>query len=173
MNEYFINVKVDREERPEIDKLYMTFVLMVNGSGGWPMSVWLTPDLAPITGGTYFPPKDKWGVPGFTTILLKLKDKWANDKETLVQTGKNVIDALRKNVAEKHKEEPPNVLDPVGKFHQAVNIYRRNMDAIYGGSVGAPKFPEVSKLNLIFHCHLREPKNRILGLALNSLDKVR
>lgn len=106
MNEYFVNVKVDREERPDIDKLYMTFILLINGSGGWPMSVWLTPDLAPVTGGTYFPPKDRWGMPGFTTILLKLKNKWASDGEDLKETGRSIIQAIQKNVEEKHKEEP-------------------------------------------------------------------
>lgn len=65
MNQHFINIKVDREERPDIDKLYMTFILLINGSGGWPMSVFLTPDLTPITGGTYFPPRDRWGYARF------------------------------------------------------------------------------------------------------------
>uniref|UniRef100_A0A8D8J5U4 Spermatogenesis-associated protein 20 n=2 Tax=Culex pipiens TaxID=7175 RepID=A0A8D8J5U4_CULPI len=172
MNENFVNVKVDREERPDIDKLYMTFILLINGSGGWPMSVWLTPDLAPITGGTYFPPKDRWGMPGFTTILLKLKIKWATDGEDLKETGRSIIQAIQKNVEEKHKEEPELPLTVEEKFRQAIMIYRRNFDPVWGGSMGAPKFPEVSKLNLIFHLHLLDPASKLLGVVLNTLDKM-
>ncbi|XP_055637232.1 spermatogenesis-associated protein 20 isoform X2 [Toxorhynchites rutilus septentrionalis] len=172
MNENFINVKVDREERPDIDKLYMTFILLINGSGGWPMSVWLTPDLAPVTGGTYFPPKDRWGMPGFTTVLLKLKIKWATDGDDLASTGRSIIDAIKKNVEEKHKEKPDRALTPEEKFRQAITIYKRNFDPVWGGSLGAPKFPEVSKLNLIFHAHLQDPASKILGVVLNTLDKM-
>ncbi|XP_055592230.1 spermatogenesis-associated protein 20 isoform X2 [Uranotaenia lowii] len=172
MNENFINIKVDREERPDIDKLYMTFILLVNGSGGWPMSVWLTPDLAPVTGGTYFPPKDRWGMPGFTTILLKLKIKWATDGQELASTGRSIIEAIKKNVDDKHREEPERVLSAEDKFRQAITIYKRNFDPVWGGSLGAPKFPEVSKLNLIFHSHLQDPRSKTLGVVLNSLDKM-
>ncbi|XP_062548812.1 uncharacterized protein B0495.5 [Armigeres subalbatus] len=172
MNENFINIKVDREERPDIDKLYMTFILLINGSGGWPMSVWLTPDLAPVTGGTYFPPKDRWGMPGFTTVLLKLKIKWATDGEDLAATGRSIIDAIQRNVEEKHQDEPERVFTPEEKYRQAVTIYKRNFDPVWGGSLGAPKFPEVSKLNLIFHAHLQDPSTKILGVVLNTLDKM-
>ncbi|XP_001653842.3 spermatogenesis-associated protein 20 isoform X2 [Aedes aegypti] len=172
MNENFINIKVDREERPDIDKLYMTFILLINGSGGWPMSVWLTPDLAPVTGGTYFPPKDRWGMPGFTTILLKLKNKWITDGEDLASTGKSIIDAIQRNVEEKHQEEAERVFTPEEKYRQAVTIYKRNFDPVWGGSLGAPKFPEVSKLNLIFHAHLQDPSTKILGVVLNTLEKM-
>ncbi|XP_058453222.1 spermatogenesis-associated protein 20 isoform X1 [Malaya genurostris] len=172
MNENFINVKVDREERPDIDKLYMTFILLINGSGGWPMSVWLTPDLAPVTGGTYFPPKDRWGMPGFSTILLKLKNKWLTDSEDLASTGRSIIDAIQKNVEERHKEEPERALTAEEKFKQSNAIYKRNFDPVWGGSLGAPKFPEVSKLNLMFHSHIRDPAGKILGVVLNTLDKM-
>ncbi|KFB45224.1 AGAP008252-PA-like protein [Anopheles sinensis] len=144
MNEHFINIKVDREERPDIDKLYMMFILLINGSGGWPMSVWLTPDLAPVTGGTYFPPKDRWGMPGFTTVLTKLANKWSTDKEDLTRTGRSVIEAIRRNVDQKRTEE---MEDPTG-------------------------FPEASKLNLMFHLHVQEPKHKVLGVVLNTLDKM-
>lgn len=175
MNEHFINIKVDREERPDIDKLYMMFILLINGSGGWPMSVWLTPDLAPVTGGTYFPPKDRWGMPGFTTVLTKLANKWSTDKEDLTRTGRSVIEAIRRNVDQKRTEE---IEDPTGvetletKFKQAINIYQRNYDPVWGGSMDAPKFPEASKLNLMFHLHVQEPKHKVLGVVLNTLDKM-
>ncbi|XP_041780472.1 spermatogenesis-associated protein 20 isoform X1 [Anopheles merus] len=175
MNEHFINIKVDREERPDIDKLYMMFILLINGSGGWPMSVWLTPDLAPVTGGTYFPPNDRWGMPGFTTVLTKLASKWSTDKDDLVTTGRSVIEAIRRNVDHKRADEvedATNMETLEAKFRQAVNMYQRNYDMVWGGSLGAPKFPEASKLNLMFHLHVQEPKHKVLGVVLNTLDKM-
>lgn len=172
MNDHFINIKVDREERPDIDKLYMTFILIMNGSGGWPMSVWLTPDLAPITGGTYFPPTDKWGVPGFTTILQKIAKKWETDEKDLKKTGMGVIEAIRQHVSES-KFDPSSTLDTVEeKFKQSVKIYQGNYDKVWGGSNGAPKFPEVSKLNLLAHSHIQDPKSDTLSLLLITLRKM-
>src|SRR5712671_4119840 len=76
LNEHFVSIKVDREERPDVDRVYMTFVQATTGSGGWPMSVWLTPDLKPFYGGTYFPPASKWGKPGFVDILQEIARVW-------------------------------------------------------------------------------------------------
>ena len=75
MNEHFVNVKMDREEHPDIDRIYMTFVQAVSGSGGWPMSVWMTPELKPFYGGTYYPPNDSWGRPGFKSLLLTIAEQ--------------------------------------------------------------------------------------------------
>lgn len=174
MNEKFINIKVDREERPEIDKLYMTFIVLINGSGGWPLSIFLTPDLAPITGGTYFPPKDRWGVPGFTTILNKVAAKWESSREDLTQTGLSVIEAIRKSVSQKKAdgdtdENPMSIED---KFNQAVMIYKRAFDREWGGTQGAPKFPEVSKLNFLFHSFVQAKDPEMLEIVLNTLDKI-
>jgi uncharacterized protein YyaL (SSP411 family) len=80
MNDHFVNIKVDREERPDVDRVYMTFVQATTGGGGWPMSVWLTPDLKPFVGGTYFPPKDAFGRPGFLTVLKRIADAWKDEE---------------------------------------------------------------------------------------------
>src|SRR5271156_5748499 len=80
MNEHFVCIKVDREERPDVDKVYMTFVQATTGSGGWPMSVWLTPDLKPFLGGTYFPPADRYGRPGFPNVLMQVANVWEKDR---------------------------------------------------------------------------------------------
>ncbi|XP_037046198.1 spermatogenesis-associated protein 20 isoform X1 [Bradysia coprophila] len=170
MNEHFINVKVDREERPDIDKIYMSFLLMIKGSGGWPMSVWLTPDLAPITAGTYFPQTDRWGMPGFRTVLMKIHNQWKENKNTLGTTGKNVIEAMQKSVSE--NEGGSDIISVEAKFNQAVNIYKRNIDDDWGGFGSAPKFPEVSKLNLIFHAHVQQPTTKVLPLVLHTLKKI-
>lgn len=171
MNEHFINIKVDREERPDIDKIYMLFVVMITGSGGWPMSVWLTPDLAPITAGTYFPPQDRWGMPGFTTVLLKLANRWKENGPELLRSGKTVISTLQKNANERQEDGDDNVT-PEGMLRQAVLIYKRNFDDDYGGWGGAPKFPQVSKLNFLLHAHFKKPTENIADMVLLTLNKI-
>ena len=95
MNEHFINVKVDREERPDVDKVYMSFVQATSGGGGWPMSVFLTPSLKPVFGGTYFPPDDQmFGRPGFKSVLLSLAKQWESKHEQMNEAGDKIVDAL-------------------------------------------------------------------------------
>lgn len=91
MNKYFVNIKVDREERPDVDKLYMSFIQATVGGGGWPMSVFLTPELEPLAGGTYFPPEDKYGRPGFKTVLKNIAEQWQNRKLAVQNAGKYII----------------------------------------------------------------------------------
>jgi uncharacterized protein YyaL (SSP411 family) len=99
LNEHFINVKVDREERPDVDQVYMTFVQATTGHGGWPMSVWLTPDLQPFVGGTYFPPVDRYGRPGFPTVLRQIAEAWTNNRDGVLKQGENVVRQLRDYVS--------------------------------------------------------------------------
>src|SRR6202521_3828985 len=95
LNEHFVPIKVDREERPDIDRVYMTFVQATTGSGGWPMSVWLTPDLKPFYGGTYFPPSARWGRPGFTEILQHVAQVWRADRAKVTQSAEALTARLR------------------------------------------------------------------------------
>src|SRR5690606_3128200 len=95
LNRDFVPVKVDREERPDIDRVYMTFVQATTGAGGWPMSVWLTPALEPFFGGTYFPPTSRWGRPGFVEILEKLAQAWRTERDEVVGSARDVIARLR------------------------------------------------------------------------------
>src|SRR5437016_3821564 len=87
LNEHFVSIKVDREERPDVDRVYMTFVQTTTGSGGWPMSVWLTPELKPFYGGTYFPPTSRWGRPGFVDILPEIARVWRADREKVARSA--------------------------------------------------------------------------------------
>src|SRR5271169_5866225 len=87
LNQHFISIKVDREERPDVDRVYMTFVQATTGSGGWPMSVWLTPELKPFYGGTYFPPASRWGRPGFVDILQEIGRVWTADRDKVLQSA--------------------------------------------------------------------------------------
>src|SRR5437762_4459023 len=95
MNREFVNIKVDREERPDVDRVYMTFVQATTGSGGWPMSVWLTPELKPFVGGTYFPPEDRYGHPAFKKLLERIASAWKKDPGKLVDSGERIVEALR------------------------------------------------------------------------------
>ena len=92
MNRDYVAIKVDREERPDVDRIYMTFVQATTGSGGWPMSVWLTPELKPFFGGTYFPPENRWGHPGFGSILTQIAQAWASDREKIDESARNVVE---------------------------------------------------------------------------------
>ena len=95
LNEHFVSIKVDREERPDVDRVYMTFVQATTGSGGWPMSVWLTPDLKPFYGGTYFPPASQWGRPGFVDILQEISRVWRAERAKIVQSAEAMTAQLR------------------------------------------------------------------------------
>ena len=99
LNEHFVPIKVDREERPDVDRVYMTFVQATTGSGGWPMSVWLTPELQPFAGGTYFPPEDRYGRPGFNTVLRRLAELWRTERERVIEQGAKITGMLRDHAA--------------------------------------------------------------------------
>lgn len=176
MNRHFVNIKVDREERPDIDKIYMQFVLMVSGSGGWPMSVWLTPDLAPITAGTYFPPKDRWGMSGFTTVLEKIAEMWREKGDELAARGQTIIDLIEKSAKEGDSAEKTSAEEFFSnveqRFGEIVKIYEQNIDNVWGGFGGQTKFPEVSKLNLAFHAQVHKPDSDMARHALLTLKNI-
>ena len=95
LNAHFVSIKVDREERPDVDRVYMLFVQATTGSGGWPMSVWLTPGLQPFYGGTYFPPTSRWGRPGFVEILTELARAWGEERDKLEHSAITIVERLR------------------------------------------------------------------------------
>src|SRR6201999_3255218 len=94
LNAHFVSIKVDREERPDVDKIYMTFVQATTGAGGWPMTVFLTPELKPFFGGTYFPPDNRYGRPSFSQVLRSIAKTWQDDRQKLIDEGKRALDAL-------------------------------------------------------------------------------
>lgn len=149
MNDRFINIKVDREERPDVDQLYMTAVQVLTQHGGWPMSVWLTPDLKPFYGGTYFPPEDAHGRPGFVTVLEALDDAYRNRLPEVEKSANQLVGALR----QVSRLVPPS--EPLRLDNQWVNrlITRSTSDyeAKYGGFGKAPKFPRQTVLEFILH----------------------
>ncbi|XP_071814975.1 spermatogenesis-associated protein 20-like isoform X2 [Apostichopus japonicus] len=150
MNEHFVNIKVDREERPDVDRVYMTFVQATSGGGGWPMSVWLTPDLKPVVGATYFPPTDKYGRPGFGTILTLLAKQWQEQRDQLNEKGTMILDALMRATQLQSTDTGLPGLDVAGKcFKQLSDSY----DSEFGGFGDAPKFPQPVLLSFLLRYH--------------------
>ena len=151
-----VNIKVDREERPDVDRVYMTFVQATTGGGGWPMSVWLTPDLKPFVGGTYFPPEDRYGQPGFTKVLERIAAAWKQDHEKIAEQGGRIIAALKE--AESGSGAGSKGLN-TATLDTAYEQIARSYDAHEGGFGGAPKFPRPVTLNFSFPGLCANPKS--------------
>ena len=146
MNEDFVNIKVDREERPDVDRLYMAFVQATTGGGGWPMSVWLTPDGRPFYGGTYFPPDNRYGRAGFPNILSQIARLWREDRKRVEGEAARVMEALAQvdegsEGAEFRRDEEP--------LARGFESFARGFDEDHGGFGGAPKFPRPSVFNFL------------------------
>jgi hypothetical protein len=142
MNDLFVNIKVDREELPDVDRVYMAFVQASTGRGGWPMSVWMTPELAPFCGGTYFPPQDRWGTPGFVRVCQGVAGFWRDRRSEATARGEEILRRL-------DEDEPPiGVVPPEVRAACATYMEqcRRAWDDDTGGFGGAPKFPRPAAL---------------------------
>src|SRR5437762_750969 len=172
MNREFVNIKVDREERPDVDRVYMTFVQATTGGGGWPMSVWLTPHLEPFVGGTYFPPEDRFGQPAFNRVLQRIAEAWKNDREQISRQGANIVGALR----EAAKDQSSAGRIDAAVLESAYQQFARTFDAHEGGFGGAPKFPRPVTLNFLTRFHARnpdsDPEQHALEMVLLTLRKM-
>jgi uncharacterized protein len=170
MNRDFVNIKVDREERPDVDRVYMTFVQATTGGGGWPMSVWLTPDLKPFVGGTYFPPEDRYGQPAFKKVLERIATAWKQDHEKIIESGNKIVDALRESQTAQSAKIDKDV------FEQAYKQLDRSFDPREGGFSMAPKFPRPVALNFLTRLYARDPKSETgkhaLEMDLLTLRKM-
>jgi len=172
MNREFVNIKVDREERPDVDRVYMTFVQATTGGGGWPMSVWLTSDLKPFVGGTYFPPDDRYGQPGFKKVLERIAAAWKENHDKIVEQGGKIVAALRESqsAAGDQGKIDPAILDA------AYEQIARSYDPKEGGFGHAPKFPRPVTLNFLARFYARNPKSdsgkHALQMDLFTLRKM-
>ncbi|MFA6962878.1 MAG: thioredoxin domain-containing protein [Opitutaceae bacterium] len=152
LNEHFVSIKVDREERPDVDKVYMSYVQAMTGHGGWPLSAFLTPELKPFHGGTYFPPEDRHGRMGFPSLLRAIVKAWDGDREKLVAESVRVIASLTEYHESRRNEAggTPDLHDSGGEaFEKAYQYFNENFDASNGGFGGAPKFPRASNLGFL------------------------
>jgi uncharacterized protein YyaL (SSP411 family) len=170
LNRDYVAIKVDREERPDVDRIYMTYVQASTGSGGWPMSVWLTPDLQPFFGGTYFPPESRWGHPGFASILTQIAQAWANDRENIEESARHVVEQLARQV-EVAPTRAGAAFDP-GTLGTAFAAFRRSFDSRLGGFGTAPKFPRVSVHHFLLRYYARTKNAEALDMVLLTLREM-
>ena len=171
MNALFINIKVDREERPDIDEIYMTATQIMTGSGGWPNSVFLTPDLLPFFGGTYFPPEDSRGRPGFPRVLEALHEAWTNQQAEVIAQADKITEVIIQATA----AAPASIGEaPLDRklISAAVKALQSRYDATHGGFGGAPKFPSPTNLELLLSEYQREASKPTLEMVTNTLDKM-
>jgi uncharacterized protein YyaL (SSP411 family) len=172
MNDSFVSIKVDREERPDIDQVYMTFVQATTGNGGWPMNVWLTPALKPFVGGTYFPPEDKWGRSGLRTVLTKIAEAWKADRQNIVASSDKILRELQ-SVAEQ-----TGGADKIseGVRNRAHEQFASRFDEKFGGFGDAPKFPRPVTFNFLCDIYGADPNSkegkRALEMTLFTLRKM-
>ncbi len=168
MNEHFVNIKVDREERPDLDEVYMTAVQMLTGRGGWPMTVFLTPEGKPFFGGTYFPPEDRHGVPGFPKVLKAGAQAYRERPQDVERSVLQILEALDRlgKLAESARPFAREVTD-----HAAEQL-SRSYDPEHGGLGRAPKFPNVGVLDLFLRTYRRSGNQRFLDMVTHSLTRM-
>lgn len=170
MNERFVNIKVDREERPDLDNLYMAAVQAMTGHGGWPMSVFLTPDLQPFYGGTYYPPADSRGMPGFPRVLLSVERAWQDRRDEIAAAADEMTDRLRA-MGELPGNDPARELD-VTLLDDAARSLGRMFEPVHGGFGTAPKFPHPMDLRVLIRHHARTGDQHALHMVRHTLDKM-
>jgi hypothetical protein len=168
LNRHFVAVKVDREERPDIDRIYMTFVQATTGGGGWPMSVWLTPDLKPFYGGTYFPPDNRYGRPGFATLLEYLANAWISDRARIVQAGEDVVRQLSQMI----EARSPGAFVDDRVVESCFLTFRRSFDTKLGGFGSAPKFPRPVQFHFLLRYWLETKNEEALEMTLVTLREM-
>lgn len=167
MNENFVNIKVDMEERPDVDQIYMNFVQVTTGRGGWPMNVFLTPDKRPFFGGTYFPPNPRYGMPSWQQILLSISEAYRERRDEIEHSANEIVGELRRmSIVESGGSISTDLLD------SAFASFSRNFDATHGGFGGAPKFPQAMSLEFLLRYHHRTGDKKALEMVTHTLNKM-
>jgi uncharacterized protein YyaL (SSP411 family) len=173
LNSHFVSIKVDREERPDLDDIYMTAVIALSGSGGWPMTVFLTPDLKPFYGGTYFPPEDKWGRVGFKNLLLRLADFWHDEKSRakIFQDAETLSQIIARRASQSFPVDEKSQIS-TSLLVNAARQLEASFDGKWGGFNDAPKFPPSHALLFLFRHFHRTGNKRSLEMAKLTLDRM-
>ncbi|HEV2902852.1 MAG TPA: thioredoxin domain-containing protein, partial [Gaiellaceae bacterium] len=167
MNELFVNVKVDREERPDVDALYMEAVVALTGHGGWPMTVFLTPEGEPFFGGTYFPPEPRHGMPAFRDVLTAVSDLYRERRAAAADSARQLVEAIRASSQVRPSTDPLTE----SLLGDATRALRRQFDPEWGGFGGAPKFPPAPALEFLLRQHLRGD-DEALPMVTKTLDAM-
>jgi uncharacterized protein YyaL (SSP411 family) len=168
INENFIAMKVDRDERPDIDSRYQSAVQAMAGQGGWPLTAFLTPEGKPFYGGTYFPPDDQWGRPGFKRVLMAIADAFRGKRDEVLQQADMVLSSISQaeSFAGRSASIPPTIVRSV--IASALKIY----DSEHGGFGSAPKFPHPSTMDLLIHLYSRSGDERLREVIANTLERM-
>ena len=169
LNDHFVSIKVDREERPDVDKIYMAFVQATTGGGGWPMSVFLTPDLKPFFGGTYFPPDGRQGRPGFLQLLRQIAGLWQEQRGELTDSAAEIHARLASASAGSAR---PGLLLTADVLRHASAVFQAAYDARHGGFGGAPKFPQPSVPLLLLRCARRFHDEEAVRRVLHTCERM-
>jgi len=169
LNRDFVPVKVDREERPDVDRVYMAFVQATTGSGGWPMSVWLTPALKPFFGGTYFPPDTRWGRAGFVEVLQAIDRAWHDDRSRVEQSAESLITDLQRAASGRLTTRADASVTSPESLARGVRQFELAYDARRGGFGDAPKFPRPSELLFLLREHARTGQASARDMVLHTL----
>ena len=169
MNGHFIAIKVDREERPDIDRVYMTYVQAATGGGGWPMSVWLTPDLKPFAGGTYFPPENRFGRPGFKSVLLQIAEAWSEKRDEIMAASESATRQLRQITS---ASSDTDLQIETSLLDEGYRKIKASYEPQHGGFGGAPKFPRPVACNFMLRYHARTGDKDALEMTLFTLRKM-
>lgn len=168
MNDFFVNIKVDREERPDIDQIYMRAVQAMSGRGGWPMTVFLTPDGIPFFGGTYYPPESRPGIPSFPDVLHAIDEAWRNRRDEVQDGGSRLLAALEKASAPRKSE----ISASLELVDAAVSTLSQRYDAKHGGFGAAPKFPQPVTLEILLRHYARTGDRESLTMAVHTLRRM-
>ncbi len=168
MNRWFVNVKVDREERPDVDAVYMDAVQALTGRGGWPMTVFLTPGGEPFYGGTYYPPTARGGLPGFVDLLERVHEAWEENREAVVRQASQLTEAVGRSTNVEPDPDVPGA-DLLDRFTASL---RDRFDPVWGGFGPAPKFPQTMNLDALLRVHRRADDHSVLAMVTESLDAM-
>ncbi|MGA3283124.1 MAG: thioredoxin domain-containing protein [Verrucomicrobiota bacterium] len=169
LNEHFVSIKVDREERPDVDKIYMTFIQATTGGGGWPMNVFLTPELKPFLGGTYFPPDNRYGRPSFLQVLQQIAALWGERRGEIAASADEIharIEAAATNAT------TGNLILTADVLRNAAAMFKSAYDPRHGGFGGAPKFPQPSLPMLLLRCAKRFHDDEAVRMVLHTCDRM-
>jgi uncharacterized protein YyaL (SSP411 family) len=169
LNEHFVSIKVDREERPDVDKIYMTFVQSTTGGGGWPLNVFLTPDLKPFFGGTYFPPDARYGRPSFLQLLQQIASLWSERKGEIIGSAEEIHARLETATANSSATNSSLTTD---MLKNAADVFKSSYDSIHGGFGGAPKFPQPSIPSLVLRAAKRFGDDEAVKMVLHTCERM-
>jgi uncharacterized protein YyaL (SSP411 family) len=169
MNRHYVSVKLDREERPDIDRVYLTFLQLTTGGSGYPMTIFLTPDLRPILGGTYFPKESKGDLPSFESFLTQFADAWDKDRENVIKAANGVTESIRGFIRD---QIAGNAKPDEAVFTQTFDRLRMQYDSVNGGFGDKPKYPQPVNFNFLLRYYSRTGQRDALNMTLQSLRKI-